>query len=170
MRIVHTESSVGWSEQEKRVLAEVRELKHRGHEVRLICPPEARIGAEAVDAAVPVKALPIGKLRPIGVKVLVEWLKANPSDVLSTHSSTDCWLAALALLALGRRVAMVRTIHGAPPARKPASRRLNTRAVSRNVLASQVQKISLSWIPEQRLDVIDGNVAKMERVYAQVRR
>jgi hypothetical protein len=155
-----------WGEQEKRVLADAQALKQRGHEVRLICPPGARIGAEAVEARVPVKALPIGKLRPIGVKVLVEWLKANPCDVVHTHSSTDCWLAAFALLALGRRIPMVRTLHE-PTSVNLATRWLYTRAVARIVVPDERE---LPGIPRQRIDVIDADVAKMERLYAQVRR
>ncbi len=135
------------------MLAAARGLIARGHDVRLICPPEARIGAEAVEARVPVKALPIGKLRPIGVKVLVEWLRANPCDVVHTHSSTDCWLAAFALLALGRRIAMVRTLHGAAPPRNPATRWLYRRAVARVIAASE-----------------HADMANLERIYAQVRR
>lgn len=135
------------------MLAAASGLIARGHDVRLICPPEARIGAEAVEARVPVKALPIGKLRPIGVKVLVEWLRANPCDVVHTHSSTDCWLAAFALLALGRRIAMVRTQHGAAPPRNPATRWLYRRAVARVIAASE-----------------HADMANLERIYAQVRR
>ena len=134
------------------MLAAARGLIARGHEVRLICPSEARIGAEAVEARVPVKALPIGKLRPIGVKVLVEWLRANPCDVVHTHSSTDCWLAAFALLALGRRIAMVRTVHQTT-AVNFATRWLYTRAVASLIAANE-----------------HGDMANLERVYAQVRR
>src|SRR5207302_10899795 len=111
LAIVHTESSLGWGGQEIRVLSESQGLIRRGHDVKLICPPEARICAEAKSWGVPAIALPISKKRPPGVKVLVEWLKRNRCDVLSTHSSTDSWLAALALLTLGRPVRMVRTRH-----------------------------------------------------------
>jgi len=105
----------GWGGQEIRILSESQGLIRRGHDVRLICPPEADICAEAKNWDVPAIALPIGEKRPLGVKVLVEWLKRNRCDVLSTHSSTDSWLAALALLVLGRPVRMVRTRHISAP-------------------------------------------------------
>ena len=57
LSIVHTESSLGWGGQEIRVLSESQGLIRRGHEVRLICPPEARIHAEAGNWGVPVTAL-----------------------------------------------------------------------------------------------------------------
>jgi hypothetical protein len=115
LRIVHTEASLGWGGQEIRILSESKGLIDRGHGVTLLCPPEARIHAEAPRWRVPVVALPIGRKRPLGVKVLYEWLKRNRCDVVCTHSSTDAWLVAFALLALGRPVPMVRTRHVSAP-------------------------------------------------------
>ena len=71
LRIVHTESSLGWGGQEIRILSESQGLIRRGHDVVLLCPPEARIHAEAPNWGVPVVALPIGRKRPLGVKVLL---------------------------------------------------------------------------------------------------
>ncbi|MDA0190295.1 MAG: hypothetical protein OSW77_08200, partial [Proteobacteria bacterium] len=45
MKIVHTEASCGWGGQEIRILEEARGLAARGHDVQLLCPPEARIFA-----------------------------------------------------------------------------------------------------------------------------
>ncbi len=138
LAIVHTESSLGWVGQEIRILSESQGLIRRGHDVKLICPPEARICAEAKSWGVPAIALPIARKRPLGVKVLAEWLKRNPCDVLSAHSSTDSWLAALALLVLGRPVRMVRTRHiSAPVPRNMLSRWLYTRATARIVTAGE---------------------------------
>jgi glycosyltransferase involved in cell wall biosynthesis len=106
----------------------------RGHEVRLLCPQESRIHSEAVQWKVPAIGLPIARKRPLGVKCLFEWLKRYRCDVVSTHSSTDAWLAALALMALGRPYPMVRTRHiSAPVPRNRLSRWLYTRATSRIV-------------------------------------
>ena len=144
LAIIHTESSLGWGGQEIRILSESQGLIRRGHDVKLICPPEARICAEARNWGVPAIALPIAKKRPLGVKVLVEWLKRNRCDVLSAHSSTDSWLAALALLALGRPVRMVRTRHiSAPVPRNMFSRWLYTRATARIVTAGESLKREL---------------------------
>ena len=94
LRIVHTASALDWRGQEIRILSESQGLIRRGHDVKLICPPEARIHAEASSWGVPVIGLPIGKKRPLGVKVLYEWLKRNRCDVVATHGATDAWLAA----------------------------------------------------------------------------
>ena len=118
MRIVHTESSLGWGGQEIRILSESQGLARRGHEVSLLCPREARIFDEAPRWGLQPTALPIGRKSLRGFSVLRDWLKKNPCDVISTHSSTDSWLSALALASLGGPVPMVRTRHISAPVSK----------------------------------------------------
>ena len=126
MKIVHTESSLGWGGQELRILAEAQGLARRGHELTLLCPPEARIFSEAPGWGLRTVALPIGRKRPAGVFALRRWFTENPADVVSTHSSTDSWLSAFALL--GRRTPIVRTRHiSAPVPRNVMSRWLYSR-------------------------------------------
>jgi glycosyltransferase involved in cell wall biosynthesis len=162
LSIVHTESSLGWGGQEIRVLSEAQGLIARGHEVKLICPPEARIHAEAPNWSVPVIAAPIARKRPVGIKALYEWLKRNRCDLVSTHSSTDAWLTALALLALGRPVPMVRTRHiSAPVPRNPPTRWLYTRATARIVTTGEALKqelIERNGIPPQRIDSVPTGI------------
>lgn len=162
LSIVHTESSLGWGGQEIRVLSESQGLIRRGHDVRLVCPPEARIHAEARNWGVPAIALPIARKRPLGIKVLYEWLKRNRCDVVSTHSSTDAWLAALALLALGRPIPMVRTRHiSAPVPRNPPTRWLYTRATARIVTTGEALKqelITKNRFPAERIDSVPTGV------------
>jgi glycosyltransferase involved in cell wall biosynthesis len=162
LNIVHTESSLGWGGQEIRVLSESQGLIGRGHQVRLICPPEARIHDEARNWRVPVVALPIGRKRPVGVKVLYEWLKANRCDLVSTHSSTDSWLTALALLALGRPIPVVRTRHiSAPVPLNAPTRWLYTRATARIVTTGAALKKELverNRFPAQRIDSVPTGV------------
>ncbi|HEY8250593.1 MAG TPA: glycosyltransferase family 4 protein [Burkholderiales bacterium] len=162
LRLVHTEASLGWGGQEIRILSESQGLIGRGHEVTLLCPPEARIHAEAPRWKVPAVALPIGRKRPLGVKALYGWLKRNPCDVVCTHSSTDAWLVAFALLALGRPVPMVRTRHiSAPVATNAPTRWLYTRATARIVTTGEVLKKELverNGFPAARIDSIPTGV------------
>jgi len=138
LRIVHTESSLGWGGQEIRILAESQGLARRGHDVRLLCAPQSRIHAEAPNWGVPAIALPIDRKRPVGLGALHQWLGAHECDIVNTHSSTDSWLAALALLALGRPVRVVRTRHiSAPVPRGPLSRWLYMRAAARVVTTGE---------------------------------
>jgi len=107
LSIVHTESSLGWGGQELRILAESQGLARRGHRITLICPREARIHAEAPAWGLEPVTLPIARKRPQGLFALRRWLAANKCDVLSTHSSTDSWLSALA----HSKIPIVRTRH-----------------------------------------------------------
>ena len=115
LSIVHTESSLGWGGQEIRILSEAQGMIRRGHRVRLLCPREARIHEEAARYGVPVHALPIGRKNLRGLAAMIGWFRAQTErpccDVINTHSSTDSWLAALAMLALGRPAPIVRTRH-----------------------------------------------------------
>jgi glycosyltransferase involved in cell wall biosynthesis len=162
VKIVHTEASLGWGGQEIRILSESQGLIARGHDVRLLCPAEARIFSEAPRWRVPVTALPIGRKRPVGVKVLYEWLKANRCDVVCTHSSTDSWLAAFALLALGRPVPKVRMRHiSAPVPTNAPTRWLYTRATTRIVTTGEALKqdlINKNRFPAQRIDSVPTGV------------
>ena len=144
LRIVHTESSLGWGGQEIRILAESQGLIRRGHNVRLLCAPQARIRAEASNWGVPAIALPIDRKRPVGLGALHQWFATHECDIVNTHSSTDSWLAALALLAHGWPVRIVRTRHiSAPVPRGPLSRWLYMRAAARVVTTGEAIKRDL---------------------------
>ena len=162
LSIVHTEASLGWGGQEIRVLSEAKGLIERGHEVRLLCPADARIYREAPRWQVPVTALPIGRKRPLGVKVLYEWFKRNRCDVVCTHSSTDSWLSALALLAMGRPTPVVRLRHiSAPVPTNAPTRWLYTRATARIVTTGEMLKKELverNGFPPARIDSVPTGV------------
>ena len=111
MHIVHSESSCGWGGQEIRVLEEAAGMRSRGHRVTLLCPREARIHDEAATRGVTAVALPIARKSLAGWRAMRTWLAQETCDVLNSHSSTDSWLAALALLGLSPRPALVRTRH-----------------------------------------------------------
>src|ERR671937_2611835 len=83
------------------------------------------------------------------------WLAQHRCDVLSTHSSTDSWLSALATL--GKRVPIVRTRHiSAPVPRNALSRWLYGRA-TRIVTAGEALKRELverTSVPSERIDSV----------------
>jgi len=155
LAIVHTESSLGWGGQELRILAEAQGLARRGHQLALLCPPEARIYAEAAAFGLRPVALPIGKKRLTGLRALRRWLGENACDVLSTHSSTDSWLAALATE--GKRVPLVRTRHiSAPVPRNVLTRWLYHRA-ARIVTTGEALKrqlIERTGVPAERIESV----------------
>ena len=155
LSIVHTESSLGWGAQEIRTLTEAAGLIGRGHRVELLCPAEARIHLEAARFGVPVHALPIGRKRLRGLAAMIGWFRAHRCDVVNTHSSTDSWLAALAMLMLGKPAPVVRTRHiSAPVPQNRLTRWLYGRAAARIVTTGEVlrrQLIEDNAIAAQRI-------------------
>ena len=113
MRILHTESSVGWGGQEIRILTEAEGMLRRGHRVTLLAPASADIYPAAKQRAIPVVALPMEKKRPAALAAMIRWLRAHRRDfdVINTHSSTDSWLTALACAWLRDAPPIVRTRH-----------------------------------------------------------
>lgn len=166
LSIVHTESSLGWGGQEIRILTEARGLIRRGHEVRLLCPREARIHAEAPRYGVPVEALPVGRKSLRGLVAMIGWFRthrgARRCDVVNTHSSTDSWLAALAMLALGNPSPIVRTRHiSARVPRNRTSRWLYARAAARIVTTGEAlrrQLIEENAIAAERIESVPTGI------------
>jgi glycosyltransferase involved in cell wall biosynthesis len=111
MRILHTESSCGWGGQEIRILDEAKGMSSRGHEVAIVAPRESRIYEAALERGLRAEALPIARKDLKGLLAMRRRLKADPVDVVNSHSSTDSWLAALACATLARAPALVRTRH-----------------------------------------------------------
>lgn len=155
LRIVHTESSLGWGGQEIRILSEAQGLMRRGHDVRVLCPSESRIFAEAGRWQVPAVALPIAAKRLAAVRALAAWLRAHDCDVVNTHSSTDSWLVALAQRLGAPRRPVVRTRHiSAPVPRNPFSRWLYEKAAARIVTTGEALKrqlVEVNGFEERRI-------------------
>jgi len=129
MKILHTESSLGWGGQEIRVLTEARGVARLGHEVLLAAPEESRIHREAARFGVASQALPIGRKGLSGIAAMRTLLASRAFDVVNTHSSTDSWLAAVARASGAGKAAIVRTRHiSAPVPRNFATRWLYRQA------------------------------------------
>ena len=141
MKIVHTEASNGWGGQEIRILEEARGMIARGHDVSVLCTPDARIREEAPRFGVPVCALPIGRKRFPGLFAMRRWLAENRPDVVNTHSSTDSWLTGLACATLANPPAIVRTRHiSAPVAANAGSKWLYGRSAQHVVTTGESLK------------------------------
>jgi glycosyltransferase involved in cell wall biosynthesis len=155
MRIVHTESSLGWGGQELRILSESRGLARRGHQITLLSPLEARIHAEAPSFGLRTVALPIAIKRIDGLLALRRWLRTNACDVLCTHSSTDSWLGALAALGMRRPIVRMRHI-SAPVPRNALTRWLYGRP-ARIVTTGEALKRELverTGVPAERVESV----------------
>jgi glycosyltransferase involved in cell wall biosynthesis len=115
LRIIHTESSCGWGGQELRIIVESEGMLARGHEVCVVAPPESRIFAETRRRGIPAHGAPIARKGMRGLWALRRVLSERGADVVNSHSSTDSWLAAVALRTLSGGPRLVRTRHISTP-------------------------------------------------------
>lgn len=151
LRILHTESSLGWGGQEIRVLTEARALARRGHALTIAAPAESRIFEATHRYGVEGVAIPIGRKSLGGLFAMAGLLRDREFDVVNTHSSTDSWLTALACLVLRRAPPMVRTRHiSAPVPRNLSTRWLYRTATERIVTTGE--KLRLQVIEETGVD------------------
>jgi glycosyltransferase involved in cell wall biosynthesis len=142
VRILHTESSLGWGGPELRILTEAAGMRRRGHDVRIASTREAPIFTAAERFGVPVLALPIRRAGALGVVALRRALACERFDIVNSHSGSDSWLAALACRAgwLGKQrpPALVHTRHYlAPLPRGAATRWLYARAMAEIVTTGE---------------------------------
>ena len=151
LRILHTESSLGWGGQEIRVLTEASGVAKRGHAVTLAAPAESRIFQAARDYGVEAVAAPIARKSIGGLHGMVGLVRGRRFDVINTHSSTDSWLAALAACCLMEPPPIVRTRHiSAPVPRNFATRWLYGSASRRIVTTGE--RLRLQVIEEAGVD------------------
>ena len=118
MRIAHTESSHGWGGQEIRVLTESQQLIKRGHEVVILADQDSLIAKRALSYGVPVKFLRLKKKRLAEIRAMIQMLNKLQPNVVSTHSSTDHWVVAIARLFTRHKPVIVRTRHVSAPIRR----------------------------------------------------
>ncbi|MBK7658478.1 MAG: glycosyltransferase family 4 protein [Betaproteobacteria bacterium] len=155
LRILHTESSLGWGGQEIRVLTEARALARRGHAMTIAAPAESRIFEATRRYGVEGVAIPIGRKSLGGLIEMRALLRDREFDVVNTHSSTDSWLAAVAAATLRHAPPLVRTRHiSAPVPRNFATRWLYASATDRIVTTGEklrLQVIAETGVPPERV-------------------
>lgn len=117
MRILHTESSLGWGGQENRTLNELVTMRERGHELAVVSRPGARIIDRAKEAGFATFAVDMrGAIDFPAMFRLRSVMKQFQADIVNTHSGRDTQLAGMAARSiLGRRPRIVRTRHLALP-------------------------------------------------------
>ena len=111
IKVLHTESSLGWGGQEIRVLTEAKIYSKYGHEVIVAADKTSMIAKRAYLYGVRCDGINLQKKRLADLFSLRKLIKEVRPDVISCHSSTDLWLSALARLTLNIKPAIVRTRH-----------------------------------------------------------
>jgi glycosyltransferase involved in cell wall biosynthesis len=110
MKIVHTESSMGWGGQEMRILAEAEGMCQRGHEVLFALSSGSELAKRARQKGFIVHTFCF-RWRALFFTVgkLLFLFKKEQVDLVNTHSSLDAWIAGIAAK-LGKKP-LVRTRH-----------------------------------------------------------
>jgi glycosyltransferase involved in cell wall biosynthesis len=112
MKVMHTESSVGWGGQENRSLNECLGLRDRGHEVLVVAPPGARLLERAAQAGLATTAISMRNSFDLpAIWALRRLMKREQPDIVSSHSGRDTTLVGLATRLLANRPRLVRTRH-----------------------------------------------------------
>ena len=112
LSILHTEASLGWGGQERRILVEALAMRQRGHRSAFACDPRGELYRRARLQNFPVTPLVFGGVHNLGAWAGLRRLLAGGAvDILNTHSSLDSWLGTLAWRSLGARPLLVRTRH-----------------------------------------------------------
>ncbi|MBV9463687.1 MAG: glycosyltransferase, partial [Verrucomicrobiae bacterium] len=95
--VVHTESSLGWGGQERRIVFEMERFRDLGHRVRLAAAPRSEIARRARQRGIEVREYSFERSRwPRELPQLRQMLREFSPEVLATHSSRDGWMAGLA--------------------------------------------------------------------------
>lgn len=114
--ILHTEASLGWGGQERRIFAEAQIMRQRGHEVLLAVDPRGELYQRSLAAGLPVHPLPFGGRRNFpAILALRRLLRRRSVAILNTHSSLDSWVGLLAVMGRRSRTKLVRTRHLSTP-------------------------------------------------------
>jgi glycosyltransferase involved in cell wall biosynthesis len=116
LRVLHTESSLGWGGQENRTLNEMIGMRERGHEMLLACQPGAKLGARAREAGFGVYEAPMRSALDLpAILRLRRFMRQTQADIVNCHSGRDTQVAGIAARLLPRRPRIVRTRHLALP-------------------------------------------------------
>lgn len=166
--ILHTESSLGWGGQERRILAEAVTMRQRGHRLFFACDPRGELYPRAQQEGFPVWPLTFGGLHnPKAGISLRRYLQQAAVEILNTHSSLDSWVGLLALKSLRRRPLLVRTRHLSTPVQRSWPTRRLYQAPAAIITTGEATKELLAnrlGVPRSRIFSIPTGVSLREFV------
>jgi glycosyltransferase involved in cell wall biosynthesis len=108
--VLHTEASLGFGGQERRILRELEGLDRARFHGLLLCQPGSRLGLVTEERNIPTIRFKMrSAFDPVAFVKILQLLKRERVDVIHAHSSRDAWLAGAAGKLLG--VPVFRTRH-----------------------------------------------------------
>jgi glycosyltransferase involved in cell wall biosynthesis len=151
--IMHTEASLGWGGQERRILAEAVAMRERGHRLLLACDPRGELFPRGERAGFRVFPLNFGGWCNLQAGLALRRLvQAERVDILNTHSSLDSWVGMLALT--GIQTMLVRTRHLSTPVKSSWPTRWLYRSPAATITTSQ----GIKELLQQRLGLPPARV------------
>ena len=163
--ILHTESSLGWGGQERRIFAEAAAMRARGHHLLLACDPRGELFPRGQGAGFPVLPLTFGGWRNLRAGLILRrFMRRQGVDILNTHSSLDSWVGLLALTGLQKPL-LVRTRHLSTPVKGSWPTRRLYQAPGAVITTSQDIKELLQHrvgVPEDKIFSIPTGVSLTE--------
>lgn len=109
MVILHTETLKKWGGQQNRVLSEAVGLSKRGHKVVIACHKNSMLAQRLKETDLKVYELNMVKqAHMINVPRLMDIIKKEKVEIVSTHSSVDSWAGGIASRLTGRRLVRFR--------------------------------------------------------------
>ena len=161
-RIVHSEASLGWGGQERRVLAELLGFHARGHTVGVFAPQRAIVFAKAVEHGFARATLAESRWAfPFAVARAAQWLREFRADVVNTHSSRDGWIVGLAARFARVRL-VIRSRHFDVPVANPWLSRHVYATLADHILTTSPKVAAdfrtLFRLPEDRVTAIPTGV------------
>jgi len=162
LKILHTEAAKGFGGQEIYIYRHMLAMRERGHDVSLLCQPDARLGEMAREAGFTVHALRMGGLLRLlrGIGTVARLVRRHGYDVVNTTSRRDSLIAA-AGARLGGTPLVVRSRHlmspihslltytGLPHRVMTVSRFVKSLLVERGIAASHVGIVPPIAVPPQ---------------------
>jgi len=126
LSILQTETLKGWGGQQNKVIQESKALRSLGHEVFLICNPNAQIIMKARKAGFLVYELEMNKRNfyktiPFFMNIFI----THKINLIITHGSTDSWIGGLAARLSKIKPYCLRERHNLFPIRSKPSRWLH---------------------------------------------
>lgn len=110
LRILHSEASLGFGGQERRILRELEGLDRSRFEGMLLCQPGSKLGEATQHRGIPTFRLRMrSSFDPLALVQIMRLLRRERIDVVHTHSSRDGWLVGAAGKFLG--IPVFRTRH-----------------------------------------------------------
>jgi glycosyltransferase involved in cell wall biosynthesis len=166
LAILHTEASLGWGGQERRILVEALAMRQRGHRPAFACDPRGELYQRARLQNFPVTPLVFGGRRNLSAWLrLRRLLGAGAFDILNTHSSLDSWVGTLAWRSLRARPLLLRTRHLSTPVRDNRPTRWLYRTPAAIITTGKVTKdllVERLGVPARRIFSIPTGVELAE--------